>query len=271
MKRLLTLLACVAVSVTASAQSVVLVGTQLQVTGTDQLDSVTISRFDGDLIAVIANDTDFVFDVFLEEEVTDLVVNLGDGDDIYNALDSVVPAVVNGEAGDDLIFASMGDDRITGGDGDDTIFGYNGDDNINGNDGDDYIDAGGDIDIVRGDDGRDVLVGGAGLDQVIGGDGQDILVGGELDADALAFSGIIETWTFGADDTFDARVADVLNASPVLYNDFELDFISGGKEADLFFDQADEIIVDGVSWPQTAGHSGGGRVDVVIDALATAH
>jgi Ca2+-binding RTX toxin-like protein len=73
---------------------------------------------------------------------------------------------LDGERGDDVIYAGDGDDRfIYGGAGDDVIYGGDGNDQMSG-------------DSVR-DEGQDVLHGGDGNDQMGGYEGQDVLHGGD--------------------------------------------------------------------------------------------
>jgi Ca2+-binding RTX toxin-like protein len=91
-----------------------------------------------------------------------------------NALDNAISGsdgndVISGLGGNDVIKAVNGDDRVYGGTGDDTVYGGAGADTIFGGDGNDRI---------RGDDGDDSLVGGAGDDVLIGGAGADFFFGG---------------------------------------------------------------------------------------------
>ncbi len=79
----------------------------------------------------------------------------GDGDD-----------VIEGRAGNDLIFGDAGDDELLGGDNNDTVEGGTGNDKIAGGAGND---------ILRGGDGNDTLIGGAGADNMDGGAGLDRL------------------------------------------------------------------------------------------------
>jgi Ca2+-binding RTX toxin-like protein len=75
---------------------------------------------------------------------------------------------IDGRGGNDTICAGSGADDVKGGDGEDTVFGERGDDTLRGDDGDD---------LVLGGHGNDNMVGDAGEDQLLGGHGHDILNG----------------------------------------------------------------------------------------------
>lgn len=105
---------------------------------------------------------------------TDKLV-LGSGDDN-----------VDGDAFDNLIFLSSGDDRSNGRDGHDSIHGGRDDDLVRGGAG---------RDALWGDDGRDSLFGDAGADTLRGGDGADIMRGAS--GDDLLFGGTGDDSLFG--------------------------------------------------------------------------
>lgn len=111
-----------------------------------------------------------------------------------------------GGDGNDVLWASWGDDRLEGGGDNDTLVGGRGADTLNGGDGDDILVAylggplsvgappvfpvehdgdantlrgGTGIDSLHGSDGNDVLDGGADSDTIWGGAGNDILIGAE--------------------------------------------------------------------------------------------
>ena len=119
----------------------------------------------------------------------------GDGNDIINVL-TAGEHYLFGDAGNDIINGSWGDENFEGGEGNDTIYGNRGNDNINGGEGDDelhgnlgndflYGDAGNDTiygeennDVVRGEAGNDIIYGGDGNDRIYGDEDNDVLYGG---------------------------------------------------------------------------------------------
>jgi Ca2+-binding RTX toxin-like protein len=74
--------------------------------------------------------------------------------------------------GDDTMFGGTGNDRMHGGEGGDSLVGETGDDSIRGEEGDDTLIGGAGADTLLGEDDRDVIHGGAG-DVVDGGEGGD--------------------------------------------------------------------------------------------------
>lgn len=80
--------------------------------------------------------------------VTSLSVDLGDGNDYFNAFWIFTPVTVHGGAGDD---------NITGGGGADHLYGDAGNDTLHGELGDDYLEGGPGTDTVSGDGGNDTI------------------------------------------------------------------------------------------------------------------
>ena len=74
-----------------------------------------------------------------------------------------------------LITASIGDDKIFGGLGNDTLIGNDGDDEIYGEGGADRIFGGAGDDILSGGQGNDVITDLVGINNISGGDGDDII------------------------------------------------------------------------------------------------
>lgn len=94
-------------------------------------------------------------------------INAGAGDDVIDLTSltfSYEDVVLNGEAGNDVLWSGDGDDTLNGGEGDDNLQSGLGDDIVNGGEGDDTIKA---------YDGDDSITGGSGADVIIGGDGND--------------------------------------------------------------------------------------------------
>ncbi|MFP6769910.1 MAG: calcium-binding protein, partial [Planctomycetaceae bacterium] len=126
--------------------------------------------------------------------VTDVVVNLRNGNDTFDASALVdVPGVagmkinVLGGSGHDTIIAGSGNDTLRGQSGSDRLIGLGGHDLLVGNDGadtltagagDDTLQAGPGADLLNGQAGDDLLRGAAGDDRLLGGTGRDVLIGG---------------------------------------------------------------------------------------------
>jgi len=106
---------------------------------------------------------------------------MGTGNDVVDltSFDFALGAVrIEGEDGDDLLWASAGDDTLLGGAGRDELYGGAGADYLAGGTGDDSLDGAYGIDALQGGEGDDALLdttGGALLD---GGAGNDALTGG---------------------------------------------------------------------------------------------
>lgn len=100
----------------------------------------------------------------LAAEVGEIIVRGGDGNDRIRLNRVIIPAVIDGGAGDDRIYGGEDDDLILGGEGTDRLFGRGGHDEIDGGAGDD---------LLSGEAGDDDLIGGAGADRLSGGRGFD--------------------------------------------------------------------------------------------------
>ena len=154
---------------------------QLQVIGTDENDYGTITRLGNQLI--VAADflpksrwwLPFGIEHFSDDQVASILVDVGDGNDVFAVLDNVAqPSTMLGGAGNDVLTGGGGPSSMFGGDGNDLLLGGLGDDIIHGETGNDQI---------FGNGGNDLLLGGEGNDRLDGGRGDDILVGGNGDDD----------------------------------------------------------------------------------------
>jgi Ca2+-binding RTX toxin-like protein len=103
------------------------------------------------------------------------VVGKGGNDRIRN--DTVAPGLLDGGAGDDVIYTGAAGNTALGEDGDDTIIGRGGNDALWGGGGNDYIRGGAGRDAIRGGTGNDLLFGEPGNDFLGGDEGDDILWG----------------------------------------------------------------------------------------------
>jgi len=89
------------------------------------------------------------------------------GDDTTAQLSNSTAYGLDGQAGNDKIYALEGNDGMAGGLGNDTLDGGAGDDTINGGAGDDSIIGGSGADSITGGSGNDTMTGGAGADEFI--------------------------------------------------------------------------------------------------------
>ena len=132
-------------------------------------------------------------------------------DDVTLAFDAIPGRSQDGDADDNTITGSDGDDQFNGFAGRDILTGNGGNDALAGGDGDDILDGGWGLDRLFGAQGDDVVEGGSGHDYLDGGDHNDDLRGG-AQGDVL----------FGRDGD---------------------DFLRGGKGQDkLFGNYGDDII-----------------------------
>ncbi len=190
--------------------SIALVGDQLQVTGGDYNDVVTIeatydpgSEFPDHIVAsrteirqtplgTVLFSEARTFDI---EDVTSIRVDLGNGTNSYTGGPLKHTTVYGGSGADtmtggyatDVFYGNGGDDILNGGGGTDFLFGGAGNDSIHGDDGNDFawggdgydaIYGGAGNDVLRGEAGNDSIYGQGGDDSLFGGDGDDYLVGG---------------------------------------------------------------------------------------------
>ncbi|MFM8570484.1 MAG: calcium-binding protein, partial [Pirellula sp.] len=101
------------------------------------------------------------------EGITNVVANMGDGDDTFDASRLVgITVDVDGGAGNDKLYTGkaggtlrggFGDDTLNGNDGTDSLFGDAGDDRINGMGGNDMLEGGPDNDSLNGGAGDDTF------------------------------------------------------------------------------------------------------------------
>ena len=97
-------------------------------------------------------------------------INAGNGDDLIDLTSltfSYGDIIINGGAGNDILWSSDGDDILNGEDGDDNLQSGLGDDILNGGNGDDILKGYDGDDLISGGNGADTIVGGAGNDQFI--------------------------------------------------------------------------------------------------------
>jgi RTX calcium-binding nonapeptide repeat (4 copies)/GEVED domain/Bacterial pre-peptidase C-terminal domain len=144
------------------------------------------------------------------------------------------PLVIEGQAGNDILWGGLGNDVLSGGAGHDALLGGAGNDTLYG-----------DISVARTiSQDRDFLVGGTGVDQLFGGSDQDILHGGttSYDNNPAALAAIVAVWS--GPSSYANRNALLANpstsSSPRLWSatmldDNRADFLRGGDGIDWFF------------------------------------
>tara|TARA_R110002124_G_scaffold42410_2_gene130513 strand:+ start:69 stop:3326 length:3258 start_codon:yes stop_codon:yes gene_type:complete len=178
----------------------------------------------------------------------DLVLAGAGNDTVYAG---VGDDIVRGEAGNDRLFGEGGDDTLEGGEGNDTIFGDAGNDSIDGGEGDD---------VLKGGAGNDTISGGNGQDTIDGGEGDDLIDGGRDNDSILGGDGNDTLRGNGGDDTLDGGAGD--------------DSVSGSANDDLMFGGAGDDILSGSGGNDTVdGGAGddsirGGKGDDLVEGGA---
>ncbi|MEY3176618.1 MAG: Serralysin precursor [Planctomycetota bacterium] len=127
----------------------------LQIFGSGGIDNIAVNAGAGGITVVVNRLTLFSTPT---SAVTSIFVDAGAGNDLVTISAALlIPAELNGGAGNDRLTGGSGNDRLLGGSGNDTLFGGNGDDYLNGG------------------LGNDTLNGQAGSNNLIGGLGSDVL------------------------------------------------------------------------------------------------
>lgn len=158
----------------------------LTIAGTVNDDSIEVEK-NGKNFDVFVNGE--LLGSFKKSQVDTIAVSGGFGDDVINLGNLAgVDSVVHGDAGDDVIIAGNGSNRLFGDAGNDRLFGGNGSDELHGGEGDDFLFGGNGSDSLFGEagndwlfgeNGADLLDGGADFDWLFGGNGADSLLNGE--------------------------------------------------------------------------------------------
>lgn len=182
---------------------------------------------------------------------------------------------INGNSGDDYLYAGDGNDTVNGGTGNDWIFGGGGNDTLNGGAGDDIIlgGVGNDIiyagegnDAVIGGDGNDVIYGEGGNDWLDGGDGDDIIVGGTGN-DLINGEDNSDTATYA--ESTAAVTVDLAGGIVTGYgNDIliNIEKVIGSNYNDTIYGSANDNVIDGGAGIDTMV-GGLGNDTYVVDAV----
>ena len=121
---------------------------------------------------------------------------------------------IEGNDHDNVLYGTMGNDKILGKGGGDRLFGSGGNDTIDAGSGNDFVQ--GDIadDIINGNSGNDTVQGGPGNDQVNGDDGNDLVVGSFANSSMSIKDLAVDTLTCGiGNDTAFINISDNDTAS----------------------------------------------------------
>ena len=121
---------------------------------------------------------------------------------------------IEGNDHDNVLYGTMGNDKILGKGGVDRLFGSGGNDTIDAGSGNDFVQ--GDIadDIINGNSGNDTVQGGPGTDQVNGDDGNDLVVGSFTNSSMSIKDLVVDTLTCGiGNDTAFINISDNDTAS----------------------------------------------------------
>ncbi len=154
---------------------------RLLINGSGSDDTITVDAA-GDQITVAINGQT---STFAAADVTSIVIQAGDGNDLLTNNTNLPSTIIGGEGDDtitgggsgDSLLGQGGNDVISGRDGNDTVLGESGRDSLSGNAGADSIFGGLGSDRVAGNGGRDHLYGGGGNDRMYGGASGDWLYG----------------------------------------------------------------------------------------------
>lgn len=209
--------ATVRIAIQTARPVVTATGGNLEIVGTSNDDSFTISRGPAGQVLVRTQSGKYSTSAYYPLTSTGLItINAGDGRDhiVINGLTN--PTFIDAGGGNDYISSGLGDDTIIGGagndrinasggnnvvwgdelgqqdlaaGGDDVLSSLGGNDVIYGGGGNDQLYSGSGNDYVYAGMGHDLVAAGDGNDRIYGGDGNDILNGGEGDDIVSAGSG----------------------------------------------------------------------------------
>lgn len=200
------------------------------------------------IIKVHASFIDEPFREFDADEVESIISYLCEGDDHLAIAGNVkTPAIIHGDAGNDLLLGGGGPAVLLGGAGND---------------------------ILIGQSGRDILIGGTGGDLLVGGPGDDVLIGGSTtfdhDQDG-ALSSARGLWNDPV-ASYVARAAAV-DAFLTVVDDGHADKLIGSSGRDLFYAGSGDATdrkpheLDGAALPLMAMMTAGATQDVPAPAI----
>ncbi|HDX0838830.1 TPA: hypothetical protein RNS87_003271 [Stenotrophomonas maltophilia] len=232
---------------------------------------VLIGGHDADLING-GDDDDLILGDVLTAINPSLMYVLGDVSNLANIAGA---DIIDGGAGNDLIYGQGGADILSGGDGNDELWGDRLNDSLDdpvyspGPTGNDELDGGAGQDLLIGNEGNDTLSGGAGNDDLFGDDwftpealhGNDFLDGGEGDDRLQGNGGNDQLYGGeGNDALFGGSGNDSLNGGggiDQLRGDAGDDRLSGGDDDDrLFGDDGNDTLSGDAGYDELSGGTG---------------
>ena len=218
----------------AANLTVNLVGSELQIIGSETADTVTVRLQNGQYVV---ESNSLAARSFASANVTNIYFAGCGGNDTFTnntALSSKAYGgdgldVLTGGSGDDRLYGESGNDALRGGAGNDMLAGDDGDDTLEGGEGNDSLGGGADNDRLYGENGNDSLRGGAGNDRLRGGGNNDLLMGGEGEDHLNGGSGRDKLRGNGGDDVL------------ISLDNENHDNVGGGEGRDTYW-------VDRTSW-----------------------
>lgn len=192
----------------------------LQIIGSAVADRITVKRHGQSRLAVsAAAGLGFKTRLFELKQIERLMILVGDGNDSVSvAATVVVPVILDGGGGNDLLKAGGGPAVLLGGEG---------------------------VDDLQGGRGRGILIGGRGRDRLRAGAAGDILIGGSTALDPplnpqavweQALLRVVDQWS--ARTSYSNRVKETvkhLSREHTVFDDGDSDVLIGGAKDDLFF------------------------------------
>lgn len=178
-------------------------------------------------------------------------VAVAQGAKIENAIGGFGADTINGNALDNLIQGNAGNDRVFAGAGHDTIEGGSGTSYLRGEEGDDFIVGGSSFDDLQGNMGADTERGGLGDDWVVGGKDNDVLYGDE--GSDIVYGNIGDDTCVGGEGNDTVRGG---QGNDSIQGDAGADFMAG--------DRGDDTVVGGAGADLFHSFAGAG-LDRVLD------
>lgn len=267
--------ATVRVAIQAVNPRVIASGGNLEIVGTSNDESFTISRGSAGQVLVRTQSGRFATSALYPLASTGTItINAGDGQDkiVINGLPN--PSFIDAGGGNDYISTGAGDDTIIGGAGNDRINGSVGNNVIWGDElGQQDLAAGGD-DVLNSLGGSDVMYGGGGNDQLYSGSGNDYVYAGKGHDLVAAGDGSDRIYGGDGNDLLEGGEGDDI-ISAGTGNDFVLgadgnDILIGGRGGDLVNGGDGHDLIVGNDTANSESSMAGDANDLALLALLSA-